>query len=117
MHNVSQSLSLALVQSLRLARYPKIERRLHDLDRSERDSMKMPVTASVLQQRALRIAEAMVKDSEDENYCARLRSFLDSTGWVINFVKQWSFGSVSLAGEGSSVNALLPSPARDTSCR
>lgn len=65
----------------------------------------MAVTAFVLQQRALLIAKAMVNASEHENYCALLSSFEALTGWMTNFVKQWSICSVSLPGEGGSTNA------------
>ena len=90
-------------KSSRPAQFPIIEERLNEFFIMAR-ALKMPITAAVLQQRALVICESLVKSAADDSDREKLRSFVASQGWVSNFVKRWALRSVSLSGEGGSVN-------------
>ena len=93
-------------KTLRASRFPIIEEKLLDFMTIAR-SARMPVTSSVLQMKAVMLRDLCLqnKNSEGETKKA-IENFSASDGWVAAFVRRNAQSSVSLHGEGGSVNVV-----------
>ena len=87
--------------------FPMTERKLYDFVIVCR-AHKMPVTCSVLQQRALLLRESALESSDiTASMREKLQKFTASKGWFSNFVKRYDLRTVSLSGEADSVDAAV----------
>ena len=93
-------------KTMRSSRFPFIEKNLMDFMTIAR-AARMPVTDSVLRMKALMLRDVCLQNRNlNEQTKIMLQHFTASEGWVAGFVKRNALRSVSLHGEGGSVNVV-----------
>lgn len=75
--------------------YPEIEKPLVNFVNVAR-SLKMPVTASIIQSKALALRNKAVSDCPDESRKDRLKAFKATEGWVAAFIKRNGLRSIKV---------------------